>query len=170
MVYLIKGTPDSGKSKRAEELVCCISADDRYYIATMIPYGEEGRQRVEKHRRMRNGKGFITLEYAHDICEAADRISNTEQATVLVECVSNLVANLYFGKGYDKKKVVSMVRNQIETLGEKVANLVVVTNEFEKDNQNYDGETVEYIELMSEVNKEIEAVATRVEVMGNEIN
>ena len=57
---LIIGYPDSGKSAIAEKMVTEMSDPDcRLYVATMIPYGQEGRDRVEKHRRMRAGKGFI---------------------------------------------------------------------------------------------------------------
>ncbi len=43
MVDLIIGTPDSGKSKRAEDLALKLSGDGkRIYLATMDPFGEEG--------------------------------------------------------------------------------------------------------------------------------
>ena len=44
MNVLIIGYPDSGKSKLAEDMVLEMSAPgERVYIATMIPFGEEGR-------------------------------------------------------------------------------------------------------------------------------
>ena len=63
MICMILGTPDSGKSKRAEDLTLKLSGNDKkYYIATMIPFGKEGEERVKKHRNMRAGKGFETIE------------------------------------------------------------------------------------------------------------
>ena len=35
---------------------------DRIYIATMYPFDEESRKRVQRHRKMRQGKGFETVE------------------------------------------------------------------------------------------------------------
>ena len=34
----------------------------RFYVACMEVYGEEGRRKVERHRALRAGKGFVTLE------------------------------------------------------------------------------------------------------------
>ena len=43
MTVLIIGTPDSGKSEKAEEIALSLSqGKKKYYIATMIPYGEAG--------------------------------------------------------------------------------------------------------------------------------
>ena len=68
MTVLIIGHPDSGKSELAERMVTEISAPgERIYLATMIPYGEDGAARVEKHRKMREGKGFTTIEAPFDI-------------------------------------------------------------------------------------------------------
>ena len=43
MVVLIIGIPDSGKSKMAEKWAVRLSNGGRkFYIATMIPFGEDG--------------------------------------------------------------------------------------------------------------------------------
>ena len=39
----------------------------RYYIATMEVFGEEGRKKVERHKMLRQGKGFITIESPKDV-------------------------------------------------------------------------------------------------------
>ena len=39
----------------------------RYYIATMEVFGEEGRKKVERHKKLRQGKGFITIESPKDV-------------------------------------------------------------------------------------------------------
>ena len=41
--------------------------DHLYYIATMVPYGKETEQKILRHRQMRNGKGFETLECFTDL-------------------------------------------------------------------------------------------------------
>lgn len=166
MLYLVKGTPDSGKSKRAEEIVCNIGSDLRYYIATMIPYGEEGRKRVNKHRQMRSGKGFVTIELPYDITEGLNVIENPDRATVLVECMSNLVANLYFDRKYSEDKVIELISGQVLALSSRLANLVLVTNEFDADNNEYDQDTINYISLMSSVNEQLEKIVDSIEVIG----
>ena len=57
MLHVITGGSGSGKSAYAEGLVQKTGPGRRIYIATMIPYGEEGRQRVLRHRRVLHGPG-----------------------------------------------------------------------------------------------------------------
>lgn len=83
MFVLIIGTPDSGKSERAERLISDLAGDyPKFYIATMIPYGEEGKSRVEKHRAMREGKGFETIECPNNIHLLKDRLAGQNPPNV----------------------------------------------------------------------------------------
>ena len=46
MIIVVIGTPDSGKSALAEKLCCELAGSmKKKYIATMVPYGEEGLKR-----------------------------------------------------------------------------------------------------------------------------
>ena len=63
MVYLIIGGSGSGKSAYAEQLMECFTGvTEKYYLATMQIFDEEGEKRKEKHRAARQGKGFLTIE------------------------------------------------------------------------------------------------------------
>lgn len=85
MLILITGGSGSGKSSFAENkiaelrdrLLSMASPDSQqlnmYYIATMQVYGEEGHKKVERHRRLRAGKGFITLEQTVDVDQCLER-------------------------------------------------------------------------------------------------
>ena len=56
MIILVIGTPNSGKSEYAENLLLELAgANPKLYMATMIPYGREGEERVKKHRALRAG-------------------------------------------------------------------------------------------------------------------
>ena len=61
MLTCVYGENSSGKSRYAESLVAATHGP-RFYIATMIPYGESGAKRVEKHRKQREDLGFTTVE------------------------------------------------------------------------------------------------------------
>ena len=120
MTILVIGTPDSGKSEKAEGLALELSGNGKkIYLATMIPYGAEGEKRIEKHRKLRDGKGFITVEKTHNVADIIDETGFIEikrsedkskdknegpyrveasDVTVLLECVSNLCANEMFDK------------------------------------------------------------------------
>ena len=51
MFALIFGGSGSGKSEYAEKLSCELAQkNEKYYIATMIPYGEEGKKRVDEKK------------------------------------------------------------------------------------------------------------------------
>ena len=52
MLIIITGVSGSGKSEYAEQICCRLARDNKkYYVATMQPFGEEGRIRIEKHKR-----------------------------------------------------------------------------------------------------------------------
>ena len=95
-IALITGGSGSGKSAFAENLVLKQPAENRYYLATMQVYGSEGRERVMRHRQLRHGKGFETLEYPTDVADCIGKIHQPTAAVVLLECMSNLVANEMF--------------------------------------------------------------------------
>ena len=68
MLIIITGVSGSGKSEYAEQICCQLAKDNKkYYVATMQPFGEEGRIRIEKHKRQREGKGFETIEQYQNI-------------------------------------------------------------------------------------------------------
>ena len=73
MLRLIIGGSASGKSEYAERLVCSLPGK-RIYAATMEPFGEEGRERIARHRKLREGKGFVTVEVPRDLDVFADAL------------------------------------------------------------------------------------------------
>lgn len=98
MMYLIIGGSGSGKSAYAEELLFSLpDAGKKYYIATMQVCDEEGRRRVQKHRKQREGKRFDTIEQPVHVSGALTQMDAGKKSAML-ECVSNLVANEMFAK------------------------------------------------------------------------
>ena len=68
MVYLIIGGSGSGKSAYAEQLMERFTGvTEKYYLATMQIFDEEGEKRKMKHKAARQGKGFLTIEQPRDI-------------------------------------------------------------------------------------------------------
>lgn len=81
MITLIIGGSGSGKSAYAEDYVLAAAADlPKYYIATMQVYDAEGERKVERHRRLRAGKGFVTIEQPTDIAKAGLQIVTVQQS------------------------------------------------------------------------------------------
>ena len=85
-VTFVIGAAASGKSAYAESL--CLGHDGpRVYLATMEPFGEEGARRIARHRALREGKGFSTLERTRDVGAAASGLPCG--CTLLLEDVGN---------------------------------------------------------------------------------
>ncbi len=166
MIYLIIGTPDSGKSAKAESLVLTISdVGHRYYIATMEPFGEEGKKRVEKHRKMREGKGFETIECPLRVHEIIDGIKDRENATCLLECMSNLIGNeMHTEKGMEmgEAELSDYITDSVKTLADAVKNLVIVTNRFPLEGEGYDDDTRRFVRLVDIVNEKLRRRADEV--------
>ena len=152
MVYTVIGGSGSGKSAYAEQLVCKIAGQKSlYYLATMQVYGEEGKARVARHRKAREGKGFLTIEQTKDVAEV---LTEKTDGTLLLECMSNLVANEMFDGELQKSRaeVVEKLCRDIEVLASKVENLVIVTNNVFEDGICYDAGTMEYIRALADIN------------------
>lgn len=154
-LILILGENGSGKSLYAEALVRRAPLARRLYVATMQPYGDEGRRRVEKHRAQRAGDGYETLEIPRYIGALPAR----PDTVVLLEDVSNLVANTLFDPvepGGD-----SAALDEIERLRGRCGALVAVSVRM-PDAEGFTDETKDYIQAMDRVNAALAARATAV--------
>ena len=69
MFTLVIGGAASGKSEYAESRVVRLP-ERRIYLATMRPWDQECRARIARHRRLRQDKGFETLERYTDLAGA----------------------------------------------------------------------------------------------------
>ena len=173
MITLITGKEKSGKSEVAENMLCEESIPDgrRYYIAAMKVLDDAGKKRIEKHRKMRSGKGFVTIEAPVRVSETRALMEDMEKASVLLECIPNLVGNMMHESPWQ-----DMIKSDAETGNEEFtdevicdvinlskgpARLYIVTNEYETTG-GYDMETELYIKLIGLVNSRLEKLAQRV--------
>ncbi len=189
MMTVITGGSGSGKSAYAEDYIGQIAAKsdhcNKYYIATMKVYDAEGQKKIDRHRQLRQGKGFITIEQPADIENTIKTIKNQQNtnfnnsdlnlsvATVhteaLLECMSNLVANeMFTDDGNGNSKIVpadivcEKITNGIMAIKDTLDDLVIVTNNVFEDGIEYDDTTMEYIRAMGIVNQRIAAMADHV--------
>ena len=196
MITLITGGSGSGKSAYAEKYICHASKEkeckEKYYIATMQVFDDEGQRKIDRHRRLRAGKGFITIEQPRDIQDAVSKLQSENclktGRSALLECMSNLVANEMFppvdasdtkeagGKkealdepenmrDYENtliSRVSKKVLKDVSILSENVAELVIVTNNVFEDGVCYDESTMNYIKAMGAVNRGLAAMAESV--------
>lgn len=153
MLILVSGGSGSGKSEFAEGLVVSSGLKERVYLATMQVWDQESVRRVERHRAMRVGKGFATLECPTGL----ERLEVPAGSAVLLEDLSNLSANEYFSD--DREGAFERVLAGIQRAAARAELLVVVTNELYSDGVRYDPETAAYLELLARLNRAIAARA-----------
>ncbi|MDO4862640.1 MAG: bifunctional adenosylcobinamide kinase/adenosylcobinamide-phosphate guanylyltransferase, partial [Ruminococcus sp.] len=156
MTTLITGGSKCGKSSYAEKLLGDF-VGRKIYIATMQPFGEDALEAIERHRKMREGKGFETVEKYTDIHE----ISLHSGCAVLLECVGNLCANEMFAGGKITDPTDRIVRG-IKRLARSVSELVIVTNQVGSDGITYPDGTAEYICSLGKINRNIAEFADNV--------
>lgn len=159
MMILVNGGSSSGKSAFAESLILEQDKRERaeenktcpsWYLATMIAWDEECRERIRKHRNMREEKNFRTIECPVDL-ETAEIPAGSR---CLLECVSNLAANeMYRGdmknpEEHAKERILA----GIEKVRKKSGFFVIVTNDVSGEQGAYSEETEEYRNLLGEIN------------------
>lgn len=164
MMTLIIGGSGSGKSAYAEDYIISLSEEKKkYYIATMQVYDAECEKKIERHRMLRNGKGFSTIEQPVDIGKAIGKMEAGERIALL-ECISNLTANEMFAGGVPETEeiVAEKIVKGIETLSKELTHLVIVSNNVFEDGKVYDKTTMAYIRAMGRVNEKLAEMADEV--------
>ena len=161
MIVLVYGGGSSGKSAYAEDYVCQTQYKNKYYLATMSATDPESLERIKRHRKLREGKSFITLEESVDIVNAIDKIDS--DSVVLLECMSNLVANEMFRDGQINSAdyCTSKILKDLRALEEKTGELVIVSNNVFEDGNEYDEVTKEYLRTLGKINSQISAMAEK---------
>ena len=155
MIILIYGSSGSGKSVFAENLVSTFKTKKNYYVATMNPSKDSETQlRIARHKLQREGKGFETIECPFNM----EKLSFTSEDTVLIECLSNLVANEYFmnKRPNFSSSFLKFIKDS------KAKNILIVTNNLFEDGNVYDKETTNYLCTLAKLNKELASISTHV--------
>lgn len=167
MLAMVIGGSGSGKSEYAENLAMKLSPGRKLYLATMYPWDEESKQKIQRHRAMRAKKNFDTLECFCDLTTGIEEYCQQEHretiATAFLDCMSNLVANeLYCENGYESKKgwqktgtVEEYVLNGIEQLCKRFEHVIIVSNDVFCDGERYDEEMQRYQKHLARVNTKI---------------
>lgn len=147
MIDLVTGGAASGKSEYAEGLV--MGADSRVYLAAMWNDGSESaRYRIARHRKLREGKGFRTLECPSHL----EQISSvTSSHAVLLEDLPNLLTN----EMYRESRSADDVLSSILKLDQAAGQLVIVTAQIFSDGRTYDPFTEEFMKNLAFLNREI---------------
>lgn len=158
MFTLVLGYSKAGKSRWAEKWAVRQAKGPLLYVATMIPVGEgeAGTATVERHRTQRAGLGFETMEVPHSLAA----LPVPQEATVLLEDVSNLLANYLFCE--EVQGGIAEAKADVLALSGHVQNLVAVSFEGLEESHEYDAATNGYIRDLARLNEELRQAADAV--------
>ena len=153
MRVFICGGSGAGKSAFAETVAQRLGGS-LVYVATMPVVSPEDEKTVERHHRLRCGKGFITLERPGKLLELPD---NGE--TILIECISTHIANVMFGQDNGKSDFnnntaywESILKAELAPLLHRKGNTIFVSAEVTSDGITYSPETETYKSVLTAIN------------------
>ncbi len=177
-LILVSGAGASGKSEYAEKLAVDMHEDRLIYVATMSAYDDESRKKIEIHKKRRINTDFETIEKPYGIEEIIPFITpydSNKKSTILIECISNLLANEMYGRvetgvkagihdsGMPELQPSQRIIDGITAVADtQLADIVVVTNEVFADGMEYDASTMEYIRQLGRINCELATMSDMV--------
>ena len=163
MLTLIIGGASSGKSAVAEDIAMSVRGKCAY-VATMQPFGEQGKARAARHLKLREGKGMTTIEQYTDIGKLKNQAAAFD--VLLIECMTNLTANEQFApERQSNESIADKIFSDIEKLMAICGNIVIVSCDLFADGIEYPKETKEYMENLGRLNRLItEKADTVIEV------
>lgn len=156
MVVFVTGGSGSGKSVYGENLAVRLNRSELIYIATMKPFGNEGKKRVERHKKQRQGKGFITLEVYEDL----HSLKLEKKPTVLLECMSNLLANEMFREdisweSVSEEEIGKKILDGVYHLAKQCDNVIIISNEIFGERELAEESTRRYTRCLGYLNQRL---------------
>jgi len=155
-ITFISGGVRSGKSSFAEKYLLT-KTGNLVYIATAMVYDEEMRQRVARHQLSRKGLGWTTYEKTIDISD----LEFDDNDIVLLDCLTNLVANEMFEHSRTKEEVISKVYQDIVAIAVRIKELVIVSNDIFSAIDDYSEDTMSYVSTLATLHNKITDLANR---------
>ena len=145
MLILISGASGSGKSSYAEARLLSLKTEKKFYIATAKIFDDEMKERVRRHKVMRAGKGFITIEKQTNL----GAINLPSNSSVLIEALTTWLANEIFDN--DPAGAAERIKNDFHILKAKCKNLILVSDDLFSDGVIYDEVTEFYVKKLAEL-------------------
>ncbi len=151
MTALVYGGSACGKSAFAERLLAACPGAPKYYAACMEPSGEEAFERIRRHRALRAGKGFATVEAQRSLAS----LPLPPGCAVLLECLGTLTANELFAPGATPESALASLRGGLSFLARQAETLIVVGNDVFADGMDYGEGTRTYLRVLAAVQREL---------------
>lgn len=149
MFTLILGDAASGKSALAEQLLSRSPGDPRIYLATLEVRDGESRARVARHRALRAGRGFHTLECSRGLRD----LPVPGGCALLLEDLANLTANELYSAAAPEQDPEAAIVEGIRTLRARAETLVVVSCQVFSGGRDWLGDTLHYLEMLASLHR-----------------
>lgn len=161
MTVFISGGAKCGKSSIAQDLTVALAkGGKRYYVATMIPSGEEDQKRIRHHLADRDGMGFETVECFKNIMSVADK-----EGTFLVDNITSLVQNALFPveKNYEMDlEAANRCADELIDFAKTVRHAVFVSDYIYSDAERYSESTEMYRKCLADIDRRLAKICDTV--------
>ena len=164
MTVLISGGAKNGKSSLAQDIAVDLSkGEKRYYVATMIPTGEEDHDRIRRHIADRAGLDFETVECSKNLMSCLDAAD--EKGTFLVDSVTALMQNALFPCERDYEMDSSAAKrcaDEMIVFARTVRHAVFVSDYIYSDAERYSETTETYRKCLADADRRLAAICDTV--------
>ena len=172
MTYFISGGAKCGKSAMAQDLTVALARGSKhYYVATMIPSGEEDRERIRRHIADRDGMGFETVECFRNILDCLQTADMN--GVFLVDSVTSLFQNALFPveKNYEMDlEAANRCADELVAFARTVRHAVFVSDYIYSDAERYSESTEMYRKCLASIDRRLAAVCdTVIEVTAGQL-
>lgn len=159
MIIMVIGGIKSGKSSFAIKYALGRGYRKKAFIATGVPFDEEMKEKIEKHKRERS-ELFDTFEEPIDVISVLDRI-DSEYDVAIFDCLTTYLGNLY----HYQLDVESYINSLMRRLNSMKTDIIIVTNEVGLSIVPESKLARSYAETLSRINATLAQMANEVYLM-----
>ena len=164
MTVFISGGAKCGKSSIAQDLTIALAKGGKhYYVATMIPSGEEDQARIRHHLADRDGMGFETVECFRNIMDCLNIAD--KDGVFLVDSVTALIQNSLFPieKNYEMDiSAANRCADELVKFAGTVRHAVFVSDYIYSDAERYSESTEMYRKCLADIDRRLAKVCDTV--------
>ena len=156
MKIFVSGGCKNGKSSFAQRLAKAQQARSGtsrlYYIATMRPVDAEDEERILRHRRERDGLGFLLFEQPVAIESILDTCDHN--ASFLLDSLTALLANeMFLRDGGVNEQAAEKIVGGLLRIMDSLENIVIVSDYIYSDAIAYDPLTEKYRKALALIDR-----------------
>lgn len=170
MTVFISGGAKNGKSTLAQNITVALGGK-RYYVATMIPTGEEDDERIRRHIADRDGMGFETVECCENVMSCLKTAD--KDGTFLVDSATALLQNALFPveKNYEMDLAAAdRCADELIEFSRTVRHVVIVSDYIYSDGLRYSESTEMYRKCLADIDRRLAQVCdTVIEVSAGQL-